>query len=167
MLYAFTNLALPNYQGKIIDRVVGGDRASFAGAIRTYVLVMATQGLFSALYSTSFAIVARKILFRVKNELFRAIIRQDVAFFDGTTSGHLTSRLTNDVNVMMEPIRSSLSTLLYNLITLVGGVTMCYVTSYQLSLRAAREGARVRDASARSCTCGTWDTATGRRSSRA
>ena len=61
---------------------------------------------------------------------------QDVAFFDGTTSGHLTSRLTNDVNVMMEPIRSSLSTLLYNLITLVGGVTMCYVTSYQLSLLA-------------------------------
>ena len=136
MLYAFTNLALPNYQGKIIDRVVGGDRASFVAAIRTYVLVMATQGLFSALYSTSFAIVARKILFRVKNELFRAIIRQDVAFFDGTTSGHLTSRLTNDVNVMMEPIRSSLSTLLYNLITLVGGVTMCYVTSYQLSLLA-------------------------------
>ena len=35
---------------------------------------------------------------------------------------------------MMEPIRSSPSTLLYNLITLVGGVTMCYVTSYQLSL---------------------------------
>ena len=57
-------------------------------------------------------------------------------YFDGTTSGHLTSRLTNDVNVMMEPIRSSLSTLLYNLITLVGGVTMCYVTSYQLSLLA-------------------------------
>jgi len=37
---------------------------------------------------------------------------------------------------MMEPIRSSLSTLLYNLITLVGGIVMCYYTSYQLSMLA-------------------------------
>jgi ATP-binding cassette subfamily B protein len=59
-----------------------------------------------------------------------------VAFFDGTTSGHLTSRLTNDVNTMMEPIRSSLSTLLYNGVTLVGTVAMCYFTSYELSMLA-------------------------------
>ena len=37
---------------------------------------------------------------------------------------------------MMEPIRSSLSTLLYNSITLVGSVGMCYYTSYELSMLA-------------------------------
>ena len=40
------------------------------------------------------------------------------------------------MNTMMEPIRSSLSTLLYNSITLVGSVAMCYYTSYELSMLA-------------------------------
>ena len=59
-----------------------------------------------------------------------------MAFFDGTTSGHLTSRLTNDVNMMMQPIQSSLSQLLQNILMLVGGLVMCYYTSYQLSMLA-------------------------------
>ena len=80
--------------------------------------------------------MARKILYQVRTLLFNQIIDQDVAFFDGTTSGHLTSKLTNDISTMMEPIRSSLSTLLYNGITLVGGVAMCYWTSYELSMLA-------------------------------
>ena len=37
---------------------------------------------------------------------------------------------------MMEPIRSSLSTLLYNSVTLAGSVAMCYYTSYQLAMLA-------------------------------
>ena len=59
-----------------------------------------------------------------------------MAFFDGTTSGHLTSRLTNDVNMMMQPIQSSLSQLLQNILMLFGGLIMCYYTSYQLSMLA-------------------------------
>jgi len=83
---------------------------------------MALQGFFSAGYSAAFGVVSRRILFAVRTKMFNNVLGQDVAFFDGTTSGHLTSRMTNDVNTMMEPIRSSLSTLLYNSITLTGSV---------------------------------------------
>ena len=51
-------------------------------------------------------------------------------YFDGTTSGRLTSRLTNDVGMMMAPIQNTLSTLLYNLVMLFGGIAMCFYTSY-------------------------------------
>lgn len=37
---------------------------------------------------------------------------------------------------MMNPIRNSLTTLLSNSILLIGGITMCYVKSYKLSLLA-------------------------------
>jgi hypothetical protein len=30
---------------------------------------------------------------------------QDIAFFDGNTSGQLTSRLSNDANTMVSPIQ--------------------------------------------------------------
>ena len=38
--------------------------------------------------------------------------------------------------MMMQPIQSSLSRLLQNIIMLCGGLVMCYYTSYQLSMLA-------------------------------
>jgi len=61
---------------------------------------------------------------------------QDVAYFDGTESGRLISRLTNDLDLMMSPIQSSLSSLLSNVLILVGGMVMCFVKSYRLSMLA-------------------------------
>ena len=62
--------------------------------------------------------------------------RTDVAFFDGTTSGKLTSRLTNDIGMMLSPIQNTMSTLLYNIVVLFGGIVMCFYTSYKLSMLA-------------------------------
>jgi len=135
-LFTATNLALPDYQGKIIDKIADVDKPGFLDAVRVYFIIMCLQGLFSAGYNAAFGVVSRRVLYAVRTQLFNNVLDQDVAFFDGTTSGHLTSRLTNDVNTMMEPIRSSFSTLLYNAITLVGTVTMCYFTSYELSMLA-------------------------------
>jgi len=94
-LYTATNLALPNYQGLIIDKVSNDNREGFLVDVRSYVILMAVQGVFSACYSAAFSVVSRKILFFIRVKLFGSILAQDVAFFDGTTSGHLTSRLTN------------------------------------------------------------------------
>merc|ERR1711959_890193 len=135
-LYCGTQIVLPHYQGQIIDTVVQKHESAFITNIKTYVTIMAVQGALSAMYSAFFAQVSRQLVFTVRNTLFEQILIQDVAFFDGTTSGHLTSRLTNDVNMMMQPIQSSLSQLLQNLLMLIGGLLMCYYTSYQLSMLA-------------------------------
>ena len=129
-------LALPKYQGRIIDQVVRGQRKAFTRAVATYLYLMIAQGVCSAMYRAAFAVVSRTILYTVRTTLFRSVIRQDTAFYDGTTSGHLTSRLTNDAQVMMAPIDASLASLLYNVIMLFGGITMCFTTSYALSMLA-------------------------------
>jgi ABC-type multidrug transport system fused ATPase/permease subunit len=64
------------------------------------------------------------------------ILAQDVAYFDGTESGRLISRLTNDLDLMMAPIQSSLSSLLSNVLLLIGGMIMCFIKSYRLSMLA-------------------------------
>lgn len=51
-------------------------------------------------------------------------------------SGRLLSRLTNDLDLMMSPIQSSLSSLLSNVLILFGGMLMCFVKSYRLSMLA-------------------------------
>jgi ABC-type multidrug transport system fused ATPase/permease subunit len=48
----------------------------------------------------------------------------------------LTSRLTNDVSSMAEPVNWMLSALLRNLLALGGGFAMCFIISWKLSMLA-------------------------------
>lgn len=139
---SMTQLLLPHFQGHIVDKVVPDpntgryDKEGFLSYIKLYAIFMLVQGAVSTLYSAMFTLVSRRLKFTVRNTLFERILSQDVAYFDGTESGRLISRLTNDLNLMMAPIQSSLSSLLNNLLILVGGMMMCFIKSYRLSMLA-------------------------------
>ncbi|KAL3913468.1 MAG: hypothetical protein SGILL_006479, partial [Bacillariaceae sp.] len=144
-LSALSRLFLPHIQGKVIDRVIPTtddngddhyDKAGFMHYIAVYVVVMIAQGAISTLYSAIFTLVSRRLKFTIRNALFEKILAQDVAYFDGTESGHLISRLTNDLDMMMSPIQSSLSDLLRNVLIMFGGMFFCFWKSYRLSMLA-------------------------------
>lgn len=82
-LYSSISLALPSYQGKIIDKIVKNNRQQFYVATRTYLVFMLVQGALRATYSAMFSIVSRSILYEIRTKLFESIVRQDIAFFDG------------------------------------------------------------------------------------
>jgi len=140
-------IALPHLQGKIIDAVIpdssdgsgGGDedkKMEFKYYIGVYVVLMLVQGAVSTGYSAIFTLVSRRLKFTIRNSLLEKILAQDIAYFDGTESGRLISRLTNDLELMMAPIQSSLSSLLNNVLLLIGGMIMCFTKSYRLSMLA-------------------------------
>lgn len=138
---SLSQLLLPHFQGSIIDKVVPGpdgkyDREGFKHFIQLYLVLMVVQGAVSTLYSAIFTLVSRRLKFSIRNTLLERILSQDVAFYDGTESGQLLSRLTIDLDLMMSPIQSSLSSLLSNILILFGGLIMCYVKSYRLSMLA-------------------------------
>jgi ABC-type multidrug transport system fused ATPase/permease subunit len=83
-----------------------------------------------------FTLISRRLKFTIRNQLLERILNQDIAYFDGTESGRLISRLTNDLDLMMSPIQSSLSSLLSNVLILIGGMAMCFIKSYRLSMLA-------------------------------
>ena len=68
--------------------------------------------------------------------MFRTMMVQDIAFFDGMSTGELTSRMTSDVNGMVSPLRTMLQSALSNSISLIGGLIACFVTSWRLSMLA-------------------------------
>jgi len=153
-LSSVSKLFLPQFQGKIIDKVIpipyhpGNsdssindedyyyDKKGFMKYVFIYIGVMVAQGAVSTLYSAIFTLVSRRLKFTIRNALLEKILAQDVAYFDGTESGQLISRLTNDLDMMMSPIQSSLSSLLSNILVLIGGLVMCFAKSYRLSMLA-------------------------------
>ena len=133
---AAASLVLPNSQGKIVDRIVAGDKGGFMHDIEIYLGVMILLGVFNGLKGLAFTVVGRRISFVTRNKMFERMLAQDIAFYDGTTSGRLTGRLTWDVDMMLSPVQTTLSSVLYNVVMLIGGVAMCFYTSYQLSMLA-------------------------------
>ena len=81
-------------------------------------------------------LAGRRMVTSIRNSLFQAVLRQDIAFFDSSTVGDLTSRLTGDARATVSPIQTSLANLLSNVVQLVLGLAMCFVTSWRLSMLA-------------------------------
>ena len=149
------NLFLPNFQGEIFDHVIdahhsctGGNvsaveqdacdtsRGLFFSTVTMYLVLSVALGALASLKALSFSIVSRRMAIWIRKRLFRIMMKQDIAFFDGMRTGDLQSRVSEDISQMVAPIQYSLSQFLSNIITLVGGVAMCFVTSWRLSMIA-------------------------------
>jgi ABC-type multidrug transport system fused ATPase/permease subunit len=130
------SIILPNFQGEILDAVIAGDHSAFAFDIKLYILISVGLGFFGGIKSLAFNIVGSHIANDVRNRLFRAIIVQDIVFFDGVGTGELTSRLSSDTAAMTSPMQTVLSSTLSNILLLVGGLVMCLVTSWRLTVLA-------------------------------
>ena len=129
-------LALPSFQGRIIDAIYGEQRGKFNNRLELYLVFSLGAATTSALKSLCFQVTGRKLTCTLRNTLYECIIKQDISFFDTTASGSLTSRLTQDVNQMTQPLTTLVGTLTSALIQLFGGIFMAFYTSWRLSMLA-------------------------------
>ena len=74
--------------------------------------------------------------FKAQRPVFESVLVQDIAFFDGMRTGDLQQRMSTDVRAMSSPLFSALPILLSNMILLIGGIVMCFYTSWRLSMLA-------------------------------
>jgi len=132
-----TQLALPNFQGTILDHVFERDAAAFRTQVLQLVVFSALSGAFGGARSLCFSLVGRRLSFVVRNSLLRAMLAQDAAFFDAAATGDLTSRLSYDVSSMLAPIQTLLSTVLQSGVLVLGALGACCLQSWQLTLLAA------------------------------
>jgi ABC-type multidrug transport system fused ATPase/permease subunit len=129
-------LALPNFQGRILDTVWRGDATAFRKDVLLLILYSTASGAFGGARSLCFNLVGRRLAFDLRNGLLRAILRQDTAFFDAAATGDLTSRLSYDVANTLNPVQTLLSSVVENSALLVGALAACFLQSWQLALLA-------------------------------
>jgi ATP-binding cassette subfamily B protein len=129
--------------GVLIDAALG--RApSWAGDVgrarllQMVAVVMAAlalvSGLAMGLRFFLFMLAGERAITRVRRDLYRAILDQEIAFFDKERTGDLTSRLASDTSTLQSAVSANISFGLRNLIQLAGGVALLFYTSSRLSL---------------------------------
>lgn len=136
LISAVANLMQPNYQGQIFDSIVVLDLAAFKTVMYYYVGFQVAGVAFRILRQIFMAIVDRRVRYRVRTMVFTSILRQDVVFFDGMSTGQLTNRLSDDAMQMLSPLGWALTHLLESSISLFGGLFMCLWVSWKLSILA-------------------------------
>jgi ATP-binding cassette subfamily B protein len=138
-----SSLLYPQGVRVVIDSALGKapSWASDVSAARLLALVglgMAAVALLSAvamgLRMFLFTLAGERVIARLRNDLYQAILDQEIAFFDQERTGDLTSRLSSDTSTLQGAVSANISFGLRNLMQLAGGIALLVVTSPRLTL---------------------------------
>ena len=131
-----TSLAYPQGIRVIMNAVSapGGDRTMITQAALGLLVVFAVQGVFSSLRFYLFSVAGEQIVARLRRDLYAAILRQEIGFFDEQRTGELTQRLAADTTVLQQATTSNISMLLRYGMTVLGGIAILVYTSWRLTL---------------------------------
>ncbi len=96
-------------------------------------VLFALQAVVTSLRYYLFTAVGDRIVADLRNQLYGAIMSQEMGFFDSRGTGELTSRLASDTQVLQNAVTSNLSMLLRFGAQGLGGAILLFVTSPKLS----------------------------------
>ncbi|KAI8147888.1 ATP-binding cassette sub-family B member 10, mitochondrial [Fennellomyces sp. T-0311] len=131
-------MSVPFSMGKIIDIVthpevkeyMGFTMPQFMGALSVVFCIGALANSGRVLL---FRLAGERIIQRLRNDLYRNILRQDMAFFDKNRTGELISRLSVDTAIVGKSITGNVSDGLRALATAVVGSSMMLWISPKLT----------------------------------
>ncbi len=130
-------LSFPYVAGKLID-VAGGQSDWFGLDINTIALglvgILMLQSLISFLRVYLFAKVSENAMADVRSGLYAKLVHLPMTFFDQQRTGELMSRISSDVTLLQTSFSTTLAEVIRQLITLLAGITIIFVTSTSLSV---------------------------------
>jgi len=118
----------------LIDQGLGGDNIHLLNSALLYLIgmvILLAVSTFSRFYLVSW--LGERVIADIRNAIFSRVLRLSPAFFETNKTGELLSRLTTDTTLLQTVIGSQASSALRNLILLIGGIVMLFITSPRLT----------------------------------
>jgi ATP-binding cassette subfamily B protein len=128
------DLAVPRVAGAALDAAAARDGRAFREALARGAGLQAAAGAAGGVRGLCFATAAAHLLAALSQRLYRALLRQDIAFYDASSTGDLLSRLTEDAKAATEPANWIMSALGRAALQAAGGAAMCAHLSWRLTL---------------------------------
>ena len=100
------------------------------GLIGTFVL----QSIFNFIQSYNLAYIGERIVTNIRIDIYKRLQSLDLSFYNQHRVGELMSRTTNDVVKVQAAVSDNILSLVQQVITLVGAVTILLFTDWRLTL---------------------------------
>ncbi|XP_072901254.1 mitochondrial potassium channel ATP-binding subunit isoform X1 [Hemitrygon akajei] len=137
---AYLNSQIPLLLGDLMNAIVQCLQTNPACYFRSMKVpstkllgVYVIQGILSCFYITLLSRVGERVAAAMRKELFATLIRQDVAFYDATRTGHLVSRLTSDIQEFKSSFKLVVSQGLKSIAQTIGCLVSLYFVSPTLT----------------------------------
>lgn len=141
------NILGPKMLAKATDKLSEGIMAKVANTggidfnyivkiLLALVVLYAASSLFSYIMGWIISGVSQDAAFSLRKDISEKMNRLPLSYFDKHTSGDILSRVTNDIDTIAQSLNQSLSTLISNVVTLVGIFIMMLTISWQMTLIA-------------------------------
>ncbi|ATB45544.1 ABC transporter ATP-binding protein [Corallococcus macrosporus] len=135
LISSLATLAYPRAIGDLVDQALNARDRDVVDRVAILMLVVfVVQGIAMALRIYLFNTAGERVVSRLRKDLFRALLSQEVGFFDTRRTGELTSRLSSDTTVLQNTVTTNVSMILRYGVTALGGVGLLLYTSVQLTL---------------------------------
>ena len=128
-------LLYPQVIKVIVDEALTSGRTELIDRAALLVMgVFLVQGVAGALRYYLFTLAGERTVTRLREQVYRRIMSQEIGFFDSRRTGELTSRLSSDAMVVQNTVSVNISMVLRNLAAAIGGIAMLVYTSSLLTL---------------------------------
>jgi len=138
ILSCTTSLVVPYYMGEGIDVLSeSGIEINFAllkVIVFTLLAAYCIELLMNVLQGFMMAGITRRVVVKLRSNLFSKLQKLPIAFFDTHTHGEVMSRLTNDIENVSQTISQSTTQLIAGILTIIGAFVMMVVLSPLLTI---------------------------------
>jgi len=125
---------IPMFLSSAVTEIIhDGD---FQHEIRNLIVAAAAYGICSSFRGATFIVIAGRFGVRLRAKLFRAVIDQDIAFFDSANTGELTSRLTQDCQKVVDQVELNVNIFFRSTVGAIMALIFMFGMSFKLSLLA-------------------------------
>uniref|UniRef100_A0A0N4ZH60 Arginyl-tRNA synthetase n=1 Tax=Parastrongyloides trichosuri TaxID=131310 RepID=A0A0N4ZH60_PARTI len=135
IIYSVARIFMPYFTGTLIADIVNGSGTQAIVKSIAYVgFVSVIASLFGGLRGGTFDWSTALIQKQVRDDLFRSLVSQEIAFFDDAQTGEVASRLTSDCEVMSSVISTNFNVFLRSGVMMIGSFIFMFVMSWRLTL---------------------------------
>lgn len=98
------------------------------------ILLYAASSLLNLCQSYIMASITAKLTKNLRNKISEKINKLPLKYFDGTSTGDILSRVTNDLDTLANSLNESVSSIISSIGLIIGAIILMFVNSWQLAL---------------------------------
>ncbi|MFT5195760.1 MAG: subfamily B ATP-binding cassette protein MsbA [Candidatus Promineifilaceae bacterium] len=135
VLSSLMGLVLPIVVQRLVDGVlIEGDDIQLMQLGLGMTAVFALQALFSFIHQIIIAYVGESTIAAIRVAVYSHLQKMSLRFFADNRTGAIISRVTNDVTLLHTTITNTLSTILRQIVVLIGAATLLFYLNWRLTL---------------------------------
>jgi ATP-binding cassette subfamily B protein len=135
IIYTLASLVGPYLTGIAIDRyIIPGDLPGLARIALLMLGAFLTSSLLQIISGWIMAGISQSALKQLRTDLFGHLQELSLGFYDKNRAGDLMSRLTNDINAINMAVSQNVTSLIANVLALVGILVAMFALNIWLSL---------------------------------